>query len=136
MLLSESMLKISHPFFFVDMLCFLFCFLFFVFVFCFFHQVAFISLFTSTIHGPKNHFCVLDTTLEVLNTWYKLHVMILYCPAFCNSRICNIEFPLLNDWYTIHGTHRSRACKLSSKHSTTQPPRLDFLFICCVFIFC
>ena len=32
------------------------------------NQVAFIPLFTSTIHSPYNHICVLDTTLGVLNT--------------------------------------------------------------------
>ena len=47
------------------------------------HQVAFILLFTSTIHSPYNHFCVLDTTLGVLNTWYRLHVMNLY--NFCTE---------------------------------------------------
>ena len=42
------------------------------------HQVAFILLFTSQFTVLINYLCALDTTLRIMNTWYKLHVMWLY----------------------------------------------------------
>ena len=39
------------------------------------HQVAFILLFTSQFTVLINYVCILDTTLRVLNTWYRLHVI-------------------------------------------------------------
>ena len=39
------------------------------------HQVAFIILFTSQLTVLNNYLCALDTTLRILITWYKLHVM-------------------------------------------------------------
>ena len=37
-----------------------------------------------TVYSPINHFCMLDTTLEVLNKWDQLHDMSyisFYCPC-------------------------------------------------------
>ena len=39
------------------------------------HQVAFILLFTSPLTLLDNYLCALDTTLRIRNTWYKLHVI-------------------------------------------------------------
>ena len=55
--------------------------------YCFFmewHQVAFILLFTSQLTTLNNYLCALDTTLRILITWYKLHVMNYSTRILCN----------------------------------------------------
>ena len=41
-----------------------------------------------TIHSPNNHLCALDTTLRILITFYKLHV-ILVIKIGCHKRDSN-----------------------------------------------
>ena len=43
--------------------------------FMWWHQVAFIFLFTSQCKALINYLRILDTTLRELNTWYRLHVI-------------------------------------------------------------
>ena len=62
-----------------------------------------------TIHSLINYLCTLDTTLRILDTWYKLHDMNVICfvvllavfnrilSIYIGSRISDLRFGLLSD---------------------------------------
>ena len=57
--------------------------------------------------SPYNHFCILDTTLWILDTQWDYMLWTMYlkqqsCPASCNTN-CDNLFWDLNDKYTILG---------------------------------
>ena len=91
-------------------------------------QVAFILLFTSQLTVFNNHLWALDTTLRILNTWYKLHVMNYITHI---QDVHNIAGPLVpynhacpkRDWSIAIET-----VLLSDQSSTSKPSRLDWKY--------
>ena len=90
-----------------------------VFLNMFWHQAAFILLFTSQLKVLNNYLCALDTTFRILNTWYKLHVMN-YISYFWEKHLAQAG---------IDPRRQKEGC-YQTTCSTSKPPWLDSFLFC------